>query len=69
MAAHNYTLIFDWENNVGFKFKAKKDGGNPVIILQMDENAHFTDSRGQLEEICKIYFAKILKEIGDEMVV
>lgn len=69
MGLSKYTLILEWENNKSFEMKSKKNEEGNITIVKIEENQHYPDVRSSVETICKTFFEKTLKEIGDEMIV
>ncbi len=67
--SNKYTLILEWENDKFFEMRSKKDNDSPILVIRTEENTHYADTRVFLENVCRTFFEKKLKEIGDLMIV
>lgn len=67
MAESEYEIRLSWENGVGFSMTSKLDGGDVINVISTDENNHIKEIWPSVEGICRLFFDKKIRTIGDEM--
>ena len=67
MAASELKITLTWENGVEFKMTAKRDDGDTLKVVQMDENGHIAQLWPSVQQLCETYLNNELEAIGHEM--
>lgn len=67
MAKKTYDLHIEWENEDSFTMTTQYNSGSVFKVVEMDENLTIALIWPHVGKICRLYFNKIMTEIGTEM--